>query len=343
MNVDKRWEEILDNVSLAVERSTTVTHWRNEQESRPWSNIEVKEALKKRDTYYKTFKLSEAARLSNEIVTEKWKRDQSSRNEAVMANMDETDLNLIKDNWEVLGRKLLALINTSLREGKVPTSLKVSTVVPIPKVGGSKKCSQMRPLIEECVKKQLLNYIQEKEILFNEQLGFIEKHLTETVIQIALEDPKTVIGAVFLSIMRAFETVNTTLLMRKLQTYGIGVRILDWITCMIGGRREGSTPWIPQDSKLGHLLFILYINDLPRVVKNGKIFLFADDALIFMIAKNYIDVVEALNKYLNNVANWVSVKSLKLNTSKTKAMILGSCVNLTRMIQIECKWCRIEQ
>ena len=52
------------------------------------------------------------------------------------------------------GGKLLASINTSLREGKVPKE--VSIVVPIPKVIGAKKCNPMRPINMQSVVQKLL-------------------------------------------------------------------------------------------------------------------------------------------------------------------------------------------
>jgi sarcosine oxidase/L-pipecolate oxidase len=44
---------------------------------------------------------------------------------------------------------------------------------------------------------------------------------------------------------------------------------------------EYLTSGVPQGSILGHLLFVLYVNDLPSVARNCKILMYADDTVLF--------------------------------------------------------------
>jgi len=74
---------------------------------------------------------------------------------------------------------------------------------------------------------------------------------------------------------------------------------------------------VPQGSVLGPLLFLLYINDLPNSVPEGKIKLFADDTNLFVSAKTTNELESKANSYLRNLDNWLKANKLHLNTDKT--------------------------
>ena len=87
-------------------------------------------------------------------------------------------------------------------------------------------------------------------------------------------------------------------LLRKLEHLGIRGDLLNWIRSFSTYRTqcvnvEGNKyPWknvlsgIPQGSILGHLLFVVFINDLPDEVKYIICKMFADDCKIYGLAEN---------------------------------------------------------
>ena len=52
---------------------------------------------------------------------------------------------------------------------------------------------------------------------------------------------------------------------------------------------------VPQGSVLGSILFLLYINDLPSVVNNSKIKLFADDSKLYFLSEKDSITSDPLN------------------------------------------------
>ena len=66
---------------------------------------------------------------------------------------------------------------------------------------------------------------------------------------------------------------------------------------------------------IGPLLFLMYINDLPKVCPNSRILLFADDAKLFKRISSIVDCL-ALQSDINNILQWCSKWKLSLNVSK---------------------------
>ena len=77
---------------------------------------------------------------------------------------------------------------------------------------------------------------------------------------------------------------------------------------------------MPQGSVLGPLLFLIFINDIPKY-PNTEISLFADDTAI--TAKSYrIDtIVNRLNKAAQKIFKYFKYWKIQLNTDKTEAIL----------------------
>ena len=78
---------------------------------------------------------------------------------------------------------------------------------------------------------------------------------------------------------------------------------------------------------LGPLLFVIYINDLPSVLSNSEILMYADDTLIFREGTEVCKIKQDLSDDLENVYLWFKDNMLHLHNDKTKSVLFGTPFN----------------
>ena len=138
--------------------------------------------------------------------------------------------------------------------------------------------------------------------------------------------------AIFLDLSKAFDTVSHSILLKKLQKYGVRGQVFKLLESYLTARTQfveidnvRSMPiqikyGVPQGSILGPLLFLIYINDLPSAT-NCFIKLFADDTFLCTQNKDMKSLEIETNYELKKVNIWLASNKLTLNIKKSKFMV----------------------
>lgn len=139
----------------------------------------------------------------------------------------------------------------------------------------------------------------------------------------------------FIDLKKAFDTIDHAILIEKLRFYGIVNEASDWIKSYLSNRLQrvltngvksqycSISHGMPQGSCLGPTLFIMYINDLTRIMDSQSVMLYADDTIVYMSGKNINDIQCELQKILDITVHWEIMNKLTINTSKTKSIIFN--------------------
>jgi len=121
---------------------------------------------------------------------------------------------------------------------------------------------------------------------------------------------------IYLDLQKAFDTANHTILIKKLENYGIRGIVLQWFMSYLSNRSQyavllnhESDPafisyGVPQGSVSSPLLFLIYVNDILYAVPNGKIRLFADDTDLFLHNSDLSDVSVTANISMSQLSEW---------------------------------------
>ena len=263
---------------------------------------------------------------------------------------DEVSPKVIKGVAKELSGSLSRLYNSCMREGHYPACFKVARVVPVFKAEDPTEFSNYRPvsvlpvlsqIFEKVIRSRLVRFLDRNKVIIPGQYGFRSGHSTAMAILDMVEkvrgawDQGNVALGVLIDLKKAFDTVDHSILLAKLEHYGVRGTAHKLMSSYLEDRAQYVTYdgyesdrgellcGVPQGSVLGPLFFLLYVNDMISACPELELVLFADDTNIFAQGKDPKTMFQQVNSGLNELSRWFRCNRLTLNLKKTEYVFFG--------------------
>lgn len=267
--------------------------------------------------------------------------------------LDKVPLKFLKLISPLILKPTTHLFNCIITTSVFPNEWKKSKVLPLKKKSHLNTLQNLRPIsilsalskvFERIIKNQISKFINRENLLIPHQSGYRPKHSTKTAMLKVFDDIGIILDKgrpvvlLLLDFSKAFDTISHKKLCAKLtERFGFSNHAMNLIKSYLTERAQSVlndgiyssyiaiSSGVPQGSILGPILFSMYINDLPEVLKYCKLHIFADDVQLYFgcLDDSATIISQKINEDLANIHAWSTENRLSLNADKTSALFLS--------------------
>ena len=144
-------------------------------------------------------------------------------------------------------------------------------------------------------------------------------------------------GIILIELQKAFDTIDHDIVLKKLSAISFSNHTIGWFKSYLSNRSfrvnlencysdpSNITCGVPQESILGPLVFLIYVNDVPQAVKLN-LFLYADESCPVFQGKDVIEIEKQLNGDFTNICEWFvnNRLSIHFDEDRTKSILFAS-------------------
>ena len=153
------------------------------------------------------------------------------------------------------------------------------------------------------------------------------------------------VGAVFIDLSKAFDTIGHEILLSKLPSYDMHNTELTWFTHYLFSRKklvnfdkssskkESVLCGVPPGSILGSLWFMICFNNFHTCFRHAKTIKSADDTVLYFTHIDFHVTENSLNNDMEHVFEFLTENELILNAKKgkTEVMLFGTSKRLSKL------------
>ena len=183
-------------------------------------------------------------------------------------------------------------------------------------------------IFEKEIKTQLILYLEINDLITIDQSAYRQQHNTQTALHRVIDDwlcnmsDGNLTAVCSFDITKCFDTINHSILLRKMEYYGLQSENIKWFKSYLNEREQmvschntvsGKSTisiGVPQGSVLGPLLFLIYVNDINRHVHLGACNLYADDTLVYCSGSTMSELKHNIQQCVSDIHEWYDQNKL---------------------------------